>query len=535
MQSASPPLPLPPPWWVQWAPVLVVAGLFGGTLSGGFLADDFVYIARFQAFPWSDWPGLFLHEWSGGVWGSAMRELRPISALSLMIDARLWGGEPAGYRLTNLLLHALASWLVLRVAWQASRGQIGAALAAGLIFAVHPAHAEPVLWITGRTDMLATCLGLGFWLLAGRYTDQGRPWQLGAASVALTAGLFSKELCAALPFLLLIYWAVVDPAAGRTVWLRRVAVLAGTALVLGIYWWCRHVAFGHEGTGHDLWTDLPSWERQAGYLGWLAPILPFMGRLQWAAVPSLTAMHAIFLAFAALSVVAAVWLAVRRHRRGGAILFFGALWYLVAVPPLLAVVYFSPRHLYFPSVGLAVAVGLAVGALRSRGLFIAATTALVLWAAAALLPAMQTWRHAGKISREALAAVERESAGAPPGTVAFVAVPETAGEILLWAWASPQVLGAPFLSRPFAPELICEREGNYYRPAEVWRQARAPLISAATAPAAVALYVSPAGEVSCRRVMPDELAARTPALAAVAADGISTDEWTAWVKSLAKP
>ena len=74
---------------------------FMPTLGGGFLADDFVYVARFRELPWADWPGLFLREWSGGVWGQPLRELRPFAALSLMADARAFGADPLGYRVTT--------------------------------------------------------------------------------------------------------------------------------------------------------------------------------------------------------------------------------------------------------------------------------------------------------------------------------------------------------------------------------------------------------------------------------------------------
>ena len=529
-----PPRATGPALWLQLAPLLLAAGVFAPALGGGFIGADFVYIARFSTLPWADWPALFTREWSGGVWGFSLRELRPFSALSMMIDARLHGADPLGYRLTNLAAHLLATWLVLRLSWRVSGGQVFAALAAGLVFALHPAHAEPVLWITGRTDLFATVLALAFWLLADPADGSAPAWRLGLAGLALFAGVFTKELCAFAPMLLLGYWLLTGPRAGGAEWRRRGVVLLGSALVLGLYWWCRHLAFGREGTGHNLWTDLPSWERQAGYLGWLVPVLPFRDHLQWAATPALGLMHGLFLALVAGTVLGTFWLVWRRHEAGTRLLFFGAGWYLLSVPPLLAVVYFSPRHLYFPTVGLAVAAGLTVAALaRTRAAALLATAGLALWCGLALGAAMRPWRHAAEISQQALAAIGRESAGAGPGAVALIAVPETAGDILLWAWSSPQVLGAPFLPRPFQPEQIAEREGNYTRGGEAWRREQDPLKLVQTAPAAVVLHVGPDGRVSCRRVSRTELDAQVNTLATAAADGITSEEWTNWVKALA--
>ncbi len=531
----QPPRPPDAPPWVQLAPVAAVLLAFGRTLAGGFLADDFVYIVRFRELPWADLAGLFTQEWSGGVWGSKMRELRPVSALSFMIDAKLWGGNPTGYRVTNLLLHALATWLVLRVTWRVSRGHAGAALAAGLIFALHPTHAEPVLWITGRTDLLATAAALGFWLLAGRYTEEGGRGRLVAALLVLTTGIFSKELCLVAPLLLLLHWMAVEPRAGAATWWRRGALLAGTAAIFTFYWWCRQLALGPQGTGHNLWTDLPSWERQAGYLGWLVPVLPFHSTWQWAGTPTLATMHVVFLAGSAASVVAAIWLAWRNHRTGASILFFGALWYLVTVPPLLAVVYFSPRHLYFPSVGLAIALGLALAALaRTRVFFALGAGLIVLWTAAALRPAMRPWIDAASVSRQALHAVEAAAAGLAPEAVVFTTVPEVSGPVLLWAWSSPHALGAPFLSRPFAPERVLMRAGNYYR-SDYPPILRGHLAQLVHAPEAVALHVSPEGKVSCRRLSAGELAGPLRELSANVADGITAEEWANWVKALAGP
>src|SRR5689334_15237070 len=107
----------PVPRWLPWLVLTITALAFLPTLDGGFIADDFVYIARFRELPWSAWPRLCTHEWSEGVWGQNLRELRPITALSFMGDARLFGGHALGYRLVNLALHLAATFIVLRLAW----------------------------------------------------------------------------------------------------------------------------------------------------------------------------------------------------------------------------------------------------------------------------------------------------------------------------------------------------------------------------------------------------------------------------------
>lgn len=133
-----------------------------------------------------------------------LRELRPFAALSLLRDARMFGGSALGYRLTNLALHLFATFLVLHLAWRYTRASVAGTLVAGLVFAVHPAHAEAVGWITGRVDVQATAAALLFWFVAEVYSQRGHAGQLVLARLAFFIGIFSKELCIFAPLLLLL-------------------------------------------------------------------------------------------------------------------------------------------------------------------------------------------------------------------------------------------------------------------------------------------------------------------------------------------
>ena len=95
----------------------------------------------------------------------------PVTWLTLGADYVVWGMNPFGYHLTNLLLHAVSAALFYLVSRRllelaipaASPGilSLGAAVAA-LYFAVHPLRVESVAWITERRDLTS---GL-FFLLA---------------------------------------------------------------------------------------------------------------------------------------------------------------------------------------------------------------------------------------------------------------------------------------------------------------------------------------------------------------------------------
>lgn len=527
MPVSPPTAPCGLPRWLTVIVLGTAAVAFLPTITGGFLADDFVYVARFHALPLFEWPALFVREWSGGVWGQPLREVRPFAALSFISDARLFGTSPIGYHVSNLALHLLCTFLVARLAHRFANHN-AAALVAGLIFALHPAHAEAVAWITGRVDLLATAAALLFWLAAEFYSDRGQRAHLLVALFVFFIGAFAKEFVSFVPLLLLLRWLLLDLRADRSTWTRRAVLLAGSVALVIVYALCRRAALGHDSIGYNMWTDVPAWQRQASYVGWLLPLLPFTPHPEWQSFSSIAAHHTLWIAFAAATLLGLVVSLRRRAHLASAALFFGGIWFLLTVTPLTGVVYHSPRHLYFPSVGLALALGIALSTSRIRR---ALGAVLVLWCAAAHVAAILPWRAAGFASRDALAALDRELAAAGPNALAITSAPGRLGPAWLWAWSNPPAIGRPFLSHPPAKSL--EHPVSYSR-SDAWLETRRPLDSVRAATAIVALHIDATGQVSCRRLAPAEISAAAESLSQIMGPGFSPDAWDAWVRSLAK-
>ena len=103
-------------FWHSVAAVVGSLAAYGTALNGSFVGDDFAYVGRFFTFPLADWPRLFIREWSEGMWGFPLPELRPMTALTFMLDARVWGLSAVGFRLTNLALHAISAVIVGSIA-----------------------------------------------------------------------------------------------------------------------------------------------------------------------------------------------------------------------------------------------------------------------------------------------------------------------------------------------------------------------------------------------------------------------------------
>jgi len=145
----------------------VVLACYLPTLNNGFVWDDnanFIQNINYR--------GLSLSHlyWMFTTFNDA--NYHPLTWLSLGFDFVLWGMNPAGYHLTNILLHVVNTiffyFLIMaflgRTAAFQSAGLIAAQVGAvfgTLFFAVHPLRVETVSWISTRGDLLCG----GFYIL----------------------------------------------------------------------------------------------------------------------------------------------------------------------------------------------------------------------------------------------------------------------------------------------------------------------------------------------------------------------------------
>jgi hypothetical protein len=483
--------------------VVAVAALlgYGNTLGGYFVGDDFGYVGRFAAMPLAEWPRLFVREWSGGMWGFQLKELRPVTALTFIGDGHLWGGAALGFRLTNLCLHIACAWLVGAIAWRVT-GEAFCALVAGLLFALHPVHVEPVVWITGRVDLVATFFylaGIVAWL--AYRAGGGRRW-LVAAWVSYALAAFSKEFGLTLPFMalagdLLLHWPAL-----RANWRRALAPYAGWVVLGIVYFECRRAAFGPAGAGAG-WPDLRSvafWhdlgQRQLEYLRSLLSqfyFAPFSGNgaYGWS--------HVVLGGLLA----GLIYLGWRARCWAAAFVFFGVGWYALATLPLV-VTYVSARHLYLASAGLCVAWALGLGALpRRAGWCLAALLAASF--AVALPTATRPWRKAAHLSGVTAAAVREAARQAPPGAALLIDAPELLNGAYVWAWASPFALRPPFQATDLTRErVVLERPQIYLFP-EKWADRRPFGPLAREARGAMVVVVRETGETRLWYCPPEKL------------------------------
>lgn len=216
---------------------VVVFAVYSPWSARTFIRDDHVLVddesASYREAPLK---ALFLERFwpESAALESKAPYYRPLVLASFRVDQAL-GGTPTEFHFTNVLLHTVATLLVAACAMRL--GAPGAAaVAASLLFGLAPRLTESVAWISGRTDVLATCFVLGAIALSPDAPVRKRSARsafgdltLSVLSGALLFGaLLSKEVAvAAVPSLLALAWLRRREAPGG-------AALAAVRLGLGI-------------------------------------------------------------------------------------------------------------------------------------------------------------------------------------------------------------------------------------------------------------------------------------------------------------
>jgi hypothetical protein len=180
-------------------------------------SDTFTLIATSRADSLHGLARLFAEPlMSGTGFAQRVKFFRPISALSYTLDYWLWGLNPVGYHLTDIVLHILVSILVFLVVRELT-GSVAVSGLSAIVFAIHPIHVETVPAIARRQDSLASLfMLLAFWLFMEQIPARGRNRTMLVLSVlAYVLALGAKELAVVFPVLLLSYLLICNPRAER--------------------------------------------------------------------------------------------------------------------------------------------------------------------------------------------------------------------------------------------------------------------------------------------------------------------------------
>jgi len=195
---------------------LIFLGLFAFTVAAysfvldlPFMCDDFFGIAALSGERYYPNPDPIFYNIHDYIVPSVEREhpqtvpwwtspdtklsfLRTFATITLKGDYLVWGRNPFGFHLTNIMIHGLACAFLFLIARILLRRD-GPAVAAALIFTGHMCHSFVVPWVAERASVLSMLLGL-----AGLYghilyrRGRGRGWEL-AAWLCFILAFFTRE------------------------------------------------------------------------------------------------------------------------------------------------------------------------------------------------------------------------------------------------------------------------------------------------------------------------------------------------------
>ena len=184
---------------------LLTVIVYANSLVNSFVWDDrYLIVENNLSKNWRNIPEFFTTQLYQGS-GQDSNFYRPIQKLTVLFDYYLWGLNPFGYHITNILIHAFNAILVyILLNLLFKRKQIS--LISALFFAIHPIHTQAVTYISGRADLLAFLFIFLSLILFIQYRNlnnfKGYYW---GAVLCFVFALLSRESAVILPFLLILY------------------------------------------------------------------------------------------------------------------------------------------------------------------------------------------------------------------------------------------------------------------------------------------------------------------------------------------
>ena len=276
----------------------------------------------------------------------------PVTLLSFMLDAQLFGLNPAAFHSENVAWHAANVVLLYLLLRRLTGSQWRSALVAAL-FAVHPLRAESVAWVTERKDVLAGFFGLLAMHAYVTYARRPAITRYILVVLLFALSLLSKPMLVMLPVLLLglDYWPLRRAISLRRAVMEKVplAVVASLAALAGVFGPAtRDLMVHHASLGNRAANALVSYVRYLGKMVWFRRLA-----LSYPLVPHwpVWAVAGAMLILAGITVVV-LWQVRRRPW-----LAVGWLWYVILMVPAAGVyaltdASMADRYTYFPMIGL---------------------------------------------------------------------------------------------------------------------------------------------------------------------------------------
>ena len=390
-----------------WISAIVGVIVYLNSLPNGFAYDDLHILVDNERVHSLDrfWEVLTTPYWPIED-GQALGLWRPVASGTYAVLWTLFDGSPLPFHIVNVLAHGLVTGLVALLI--GALLPAGAALAGGLLFAVHPVHTEVVANVVGFAEIVGALAMVSACLLFLRWRPDGfGPARSTAIAGIFALGLLTKESVITLPGVLFLLDGYLEDttladlrAYIRDRWVLYGSIVAAAALVfLG-----RHAVLGSIADplpplGADLLLEIPRiwtlgeiwthyvrllfvpWDLSAEYSPGVVMI-----RLGWGFTNTVGAV----LALGFLGIALAAWRSWRPDGESARAIGAGVLWFVITMSPVSNLLFLSgtllgERTMYTPSIGFCLAAGWLVWVLAKR-------RARVAWATLALVTVLMSAR-----------------------------------------------------------------------------------------------------------------------------------------------
>ncbi len=286
----------------------------------------------------------------------------PLTWLSLMFDYQLYGLNPGGYHLTNLILH-IFSTLLLFWLFHRMTGAVWKSAFVAAFFALHPLHVESVAWISERKDVLSAF----FWMLTlclyVYYTEKPVIKRYLLVVVSFVCALMSKPMVVTLPVIMMLldYWPLNrfelkkdNPVLWQAKEKLPFFLLSAVFSIITIY-------AQHKQTAKFFYFPLSS--RLAN-----APVsfVTYLEKTFWphdlAAFYPLSDQIATWQVLATIIMIIVVCAAIIIMIKSRPYLFVGWLWYAITLLPVIGIIRvgdfaMADRYTYLPLIGIGIILG----------------------------------------------------------------------------------------------------------------------------------------------------------------------------------
>jgi tetratricopeptide (TPR) repeat protein len=416
--------------------ICITLALYGQVLNHQFVYfDDTLYVTENRHIQ----EGLTLESVIWALTATDISYWQPMTLFSLVLDYEIFGLNPRGFHLTNLLLHTLNA-LFLFLVLRRMTGSLWQSAFVATLFAIHPLNVESVAWVVERKNVLSTF----FWMLTMLsyvyYSERPSLSRYLLTLLLFALGLMAKPMLVTLPFVLLLldYWPLgrlqlgdlgknLEPQSHRETQSGSQGSLVFRLVLEKVPFF----VFSMGSIYMSLWsvqspgsvaTNTVMMSMSLRFTNALVSYVSYIGKMIWprnlAVFYPPPEILPWWQAVAAAFFLILVSVLVLRQLRRRPYLLMGWLWYLGTLIPVIGLVQvglwpaLADRFVYVPLVGLFIIAAWGVpdllGKWRHRKLIITVTAGVLIAAASAVTWAqLHHWRNTITLFQRALKVTSR--------------------------------------------------------------------------------------------------------------------------------